>query len=137
METAPSPLKSHSNSGANGSASKRFKAEDSSSSSSDAKVPPHYPINIQTKNSIQIYDNVFDTFTFKKVLKADPARKLAFVHGTFEDGKDAVVILEKTAFELDKFHELFGCDSTGVEEFQNDLYYNFRVCFESRLNRKH
>lgn len=78
--------------------------------------------------------NMFDKFTFKEVLKADPSHKIAFLHGSFDDGKDAVVILERMAWESDKFKELFDSGASGSLAFKNDIFHNYRVQFEPKFN---
>lgn len=44
-------------------------------------------------------------FKFCKLLKNDLRSKTVFIHSTF-DGKDAVILMEKTAFEADTVQEL-------------------------------
>ncbi|OWA50410.1 m7GpppX diphosphatase [Hypsibius exemplaris] len=91
--------------------------------------------------------NLFANFTFKRVLRADPSRKMAFLHGQFEktanedeedsaDGasKDAVVILEQSAFHLDHVEKMLAAGAKGDLEFQNDVYHNYRVFFPAEFN---
>lgn len=74
-------------------------------------------------------------FEFKRVLSDSPDRKLIFVEGSFK-GKDskAVLILEKKAFDESNVKALCSVDSSVVEKFVNDVYYNYECFPKTELN---
>ncbi|XP_055353476.1 m7GpppX diphosphatase-like [Paramacrobiotus metropolitanus] len=78
--------------------------------------------------------DIFKNFKVVKLLKADASRKVIFVHGTFEDDKHAVAILEKDAFGLDNLDEIFASSPQGILDFQNDIYHNYRTFFSREFN---
>jgi Scavenger mRNA decapping enzyme (DcpS) N-terminal len=119
--------------------SKRLKVEDPGETSKDPKVPeePSTSVGkpIDDHKILPVVDrSIFENFAFKKVLKADPSRKIAFIHGTFQNEKDAVVILEQSAFDLDRLNELFASEASAELEFQNDAYHNYRIFFPKEFN---
>ncbi|GAV04982.1 hypothetical protein RvY_15176 [Ramazzottius varieornatus] len=78
--------------------------------------------------------NVFERFKFTKLLKADPSRKTAFVQGTFDDGSDAMIILEKLAFESDSMEKMFQSEALGQLAFKNDVYHNYLLNLDPKFN---
>ena len=128
-------------------AAKRFKGDDSVDCSGKSlekagKNGTNFALPAEEKN-------IFGKFNFKKVLKSDPSRKIIFIHGDFgadddakdknngNSTKDAVVILEQSAFNLDHLDQLFSAGATGELEFQNDVYHNYRAFFPQEFCGKH
>ena len=65
----------------------------------------------------------FENFEVISVLSDDCMRKVAAVHGTFKDKEgDAVVILEKTAFNRPAVEQILCGDSEAELTLQNDIY---------------
>lgn len=66
-------------------------------------------------------------FKFCKLLKNDLRSKTVFIHSTF-DGKDAVILMEKTAFKADTVQELLTENTklvTTSKNVENSTYKAF------------
>lgn len=64
-------------------------------------------------------------FKLKGVLSNSADTKRLTVQGTFPDGQQAVVILDKKPFTEENFEELFSGESKLEQIFQNDIYGNY------------
>ncbi|XP_020142387.1 m7GpppX diphosphatase isoform X2 [Microcebus murinus] len=82
----------------------------------------------------------FSGFRVQKVLRESARDKVIFLHGKVNealrdgDGEDAIVILEKTPFQVEQVAQLL----TGTPElhlqFSNDIYSNYRLFPPRQLN---
>lgn len=83
------------------------------------------------KHSTEILS--FAGFDFCKVLKNDLRSKTAFIHSQFE-GKDAVILMEKTAFDANIVQEMLTEKTELVETLKNDVYSTYKTFPDKTLN---
>lgn len=75
----------------------------------------------------------FSGFRVKKVLRESARDKIIFLHGKVneasgdEDGEDAVVILEKTPFQVDQVAQLLKGSPELQLQFSNDIYSTYHL----------
>ncbi|KAI4553130.1 hypothetical protein MJT46_016424 [Ovis ammon polii x Ovis aries] len=75
----------------------------------------------------------FSGFRVKKVLRESARDKIIFLHGKVneasgdEDGEDAVVILEKTPFQVDQVDQLLKGSPELQLQFSNDIYSTYHL----------
>lgn len=72
-------------------------------------------------------------FEFYKLLKNDLRSKTAFIHSKFK-GKDAVILMEKTAFEDNTVQELLTEKTELVETLNNDKYRTYKAFPDKTFN---
>lgn len=75
----------------------------------------------------------FSGFRVKKVLRESARDKIIFLHGKVnetsedEDGEDAVVILEKTPFQVEQVAQVLAGSPELQLQFSNDIYSTFQL----------
>lgn len=75
----------------------------------------------------------FADFEFCNLLKNDMGSKTAFVHSKFR-GKDAVILMEKTAFDPESLPKLLTEKTELMETLKNDIYSTYKTYPEKELN---
>ena len=79
----------------------------------------------------------FENFEVISMLNEDCTRKVATAHGTFKGQEgDAVVILEKTAFDKSSVEQMLSGDSPAELTLQNDIYGSHFVFQQASCNGK-
>lgn len=84
-------------------------------------------------------EDLVDLSSFKadRILSCDSRSKTITAVGTLQGpGERAIVVLEKKAFDADKFEELSTHDTTFKKVFRNDVYGNYDCFIPKELNSK-
>lgn len=89
----------------------------------DSKISPEHCAEISS----------FAGFEFCRMLKNDMRSKTAFIHSRFKE-KDAVILMEKTAFETNTVQELLSGETELVETLKNDIYSTYKTFPDKTLN---